>query len=367
MMRTFFWAIISLLLPASVAAQSTQKLSASKISEYGIIYRLPTTAVDITVEAEKTVEKPGEFHRYAVKYFGSSEKVITAEKVSWRVKSVTLSTRGVAVDTLSYLAQFKAGSAATLIVNEQMIPLALNTDKTLDIAAAKLPVERQAEPTPLQSEAARQVMSEEMMQSQSIAKRAEIAAASLFALRQSRSEIISGQAETMPPDGHALQLVLERIDAQERALTAMFLGTTQTSTQVRTFSFIPDKDIDSTTTTIARLSQTEGIVNADNLAGDPINIALNVMTRGELPKNDKGETKRFPKGGVAYCIPGRAALTAEFDGEVMAQTTFDAAQFGMVFGIDPAIFTDKKAPAFAIFNPVTGAITQIGQAVQSPE
>lgn len=361
-MRNLLISLAAVLLGFNATAQTTQKLSATKLSEFGIIYRLPSTVIDITIEAERTVRHPGEFHRYAVKYFGTTERVVTADEESWTLKSVTLSAHGEAVDTLSYLAQFKAGTAATMIVNGQMIPLALNTDKTLTLPTTDLPVARAAQPTPLQSEAAREVMSEEMMQSQSLAKRAEIAANMLFSLRQSRTEIISGQAETMPPDGQALRLVLDRIDAQERALTAMFLGTEQTSTQVRSFTFTPDPNDDTTEFVIARLSQTDGIVDSDNLAGDPIALSLEVVSKGELPKNEKGEVKRFPKGGVAYRIPGKISCDVSFDGKRIASQSFEAAQYGVVFGIDPALFTDKKTPAFAIFNPITGSLAELGQA-----
>lgn len=359
MKRVLSLAIVAFCILSSSIAQTVNKLTANKISEYGLIYRLPTTVVDITVEAERTLTCPGEFHQYAVKYFGNNEQVITKPEESWTVKSVTISTHGEPVDTLSYLAQFKSGSPVTMIVNSQMVPLAINTDNAASPKKVILPEAREAEPTPLQSEAARQVMSEEMIQCQSIAKRAEIAAGILFSLRQSRTDIISGQAENMPPDGQALQLVLDRIDAQERALTAMFLGTTQHSTQVRTFSFVPNPD-DAGEFVIARLSATEGIVNPDNLSGDPISLSCEVVERGTLPKNEKGETKRFPKGGVAYRIPGKAKINVEYDGHQYASLTFDTAQFGVVFGIDPAIFSDKKAPSFAIFNPVTGGISQIG-------
>ena len=35
-------------------------------------------------------------------------------------------------------------------------------------------------------------------------------------------------------------------------------------------------------------------------------ITIDIIERGEMPVNDKGETLRFPKNGVAYNIPGRA-------------------------------------------------------------
>ena len=40
------------------------------------------------------------------------------------------------------------------------------------------------------------------------------------------------------------------------------------------------------------------------------------------------------------------------------------AQLGMTFGLDPALFTDKKEPSFAVFDPVTGALLEIGSVTQ---
>ena len=37
---------------------------------------------------------------------------------------------------------------------------------------------------------------------------------------------------------------------------------------------------------------------------------------------------------------------------------------GMTFGLDPALFTDKKEPSFAVFDPVTGALLEIGSMTQ---
>ena len=100
-------------------------------------------------------------------------------------------------------------------------------------AGVSLPEPRQAAPTPLETAAARQVVSEEMMQSQSTAKRAELAASALFAIRQTRNDLITGQAEQTPPDGKSLQLMLDNLEAQEQALMAMFVGTTSTWTDVQ--------------------------------------------------------------------------------------------------------------------------------------
>ncbi len=355
-MRRLFIYAITATLGLGVSAQSTQKLTATKANEYGIIYSLPSTVVDISIEAEHVVKEPGEFYKYAKKYLNADP--ITESSESWTVKSITVNSRGVANQEEQYLMQFKSGSTPYLLLSEDNIPLAINADAATETTATILPQAMEATPTPLQTMAARQVITEEMMQSQSTAKRAELAAAQIFALRQSRTDLITGQADQMPPDGAAMKIVMDNIDAQEAALTAMFLGTVQHSTSVKTITYTPAEE--TSKHVIARISATEGIVPADDLSGDPIYLSLTVTERGELPVNEKGEVKKYPKGGVAYRIPGKARIDIAFDGKMMSSSTFDIAQYGVVFGLDPSMFTDKKAPAYLQFSPSTGAIVELG-------
>ena len=180
----------------------------------------------------------------------------------------------------------------------------------------------------------------------------------IYELRQSRNDLITGQADQMPPDGTAMQLVMDQITAQEAALTAMFVGTEQHSTTVRTFTYVPGDEVKNHV--IARVSALDGIVDASDLSGDPVMLTLDITSRGKMPLNDKGEEKEFPKGGVAYCIPGTASLEIDYNGKTFWEGSIDAAQYGITFGLDPKMFTDKKAPAYLLLNPVTGAIKELG-------
>lgn len=342
-----------------VSAQTTQKLTANKINEYGLIYTLPTTTINVTVEAEKSVKRPGEFYKYSKKFLGLDP--ITEESITYTLKSVTINPGAKADESERYLVQFKSGSTPYILINEFDFPLSINTDIVFTDSLQSLPVARDAQPTILESDAAKQAMTAEMLQSRSSAKRAELAATRIFEIRQSRSDIISGTAENMPSDGKAMQLVLDNLSRQEAALTAMFIGTDQTSTEVRTFTHTPVADDSDTKIIIGRLSSFAGIVDPDNLAGEPIYLSVKAIERGKLPVNDKGETKRFPKGGLAYRIPGSAEVSVTFNGQPAgASVSLEIAQLGVVFGLDPGLFTDKKAPAYAIFNPLTGAIVEVG-------
>ncbi len=358
-MKKYIIASVAAILTACVpaVAQTTQKLTANKLSEYGLIYSLPLTTINVTVEAECSVKTPGPFYQYAKKYLG--EQPITARSEVWTLKSVVIAPGAVADADESYLVQFKSGSTPFMMLDQNNFPLSINTDDLKIEALPSIPEEMPAKPSILESQVARQAMTEEMMQSPSSAKRAELAAARIFELRANRADIIAGRADQMPSDGKAMQLALDNLGAQEAALTAMFLGTEQISTQVRTYTYMPGAD-ESQEVVIARLSALKGAVSADDLSGAPIYLEVNVAERGKLPVNDKGKEKEFPKGGLAYCIPGSASVSVTFNGNVVESVNMPVAQYGVVFGLDPGLFTDKKEPAYAIFDPYTGGIRELG-------
>lgn len=350
------------LLPA--AAQTTQRLSAGKATEYGLVYNLPRTAIDITLEVELTESAPGEFYNYANRHMGITDAIRRGSR-SARLLSAVIRSRGVPDEQSQWLVQFKSGTSPFIVLDESGVPVAVNTDAVPQADAPALPVARPAAPTPLETDAASQAVTQEMTRSSSLGKRAELAAQRIFELRDMRNDLLSGQADNTPPDGKAMQLVLDNIAAQEAALTAMFAGTTSTRTVVRTVTVMPDS-ADFSGLVVARISPVDGIVDADNLAGVPVTLDMSVTARAELPLTDKGEPKRFPKGGFAYNIPGEAAFTLNYDGARVASVTMPVAQLGTVFGLDPNVFTDRKAPCCAILDPATGAVLRLEPVSQNP-
>ena len=356
--KKYISAILAMGMCVSMLAQTTQKLTATKASEYGIIYTLPSTVVDITFETETTVKKPGEFYRYAKKYLNTDDAISTETK-STTLKSVTINVRGVANLNERYLMQFKPGTSPFMMLTKDNLPLSINAeDVAFKMPAVTLPKPVGPAPTPLETEAAEQVISGEIAQSQSMSKRAEIAANQLFALRQVRADLLAGDTEEMPPDGKALELLLDNLQAQESALLAMFKGTTQTYTSVKTITYTPGDEVENDV--LVRISPVEGIVDAADLAGVPVYISIKVTEKGEMPVDEKGVPKTFPKGGVAYNIPGKISLKIDYDGKTYCNEEVVSPQHGVVFGIDPKLFVDKKDPIYVLFDPVSGAIKELG-------
>lgn len=357
MIKYYITLVLVLASTGIICGQSTQRLTAGKSNEYGLIYSLPLTAVDIYLEAELSEETPGEFSNYARRHLGISSAVSTPSRRA-RLLSALIVPRGVANPESRWLAQFKTGSSVYVTLSGDNIPLALNADAVSSVSRPTIPEAREAAPSPLDGPAASQAVTADMARSASVSKKAELAAQRIFELRETRSDILSGQTDNPPADGKAMQLVLDNLQAQEAALTAMFAGVRSSHTVVRKVTFMPDST-DVSGRVVARLSTVDGIIDASNLAGAPVTVSMKILERGKLPINEKGEVKTFPKGGVAYCVPGTARISVSFEGNEIASADVALAQLGVVFGLNPGLFSDKKDPYKVIFDPATGAVLEL--------
>lgn len=357
--------VLALLLAASVSAsaQNVTKLSATKANDYGVAYSLPRTTVNIILHARQTVRTPGVFYNYAERCLGpeAARQAIAKASTKWELTGAEIYAGSeIPAGAEKYLMQFKGGQPVFVALSATGNPLTVNSENVPSAPKAPaLPENTPLTKTPLDDPSARYAVSEDMLQGSSLAKRAGFAADQIIQLRQSRQDYLTGQADQMP-DGQALTLILQNIQAQEEALTAMFLGTTQTATASICVTYVPEAAMPAADVVIARLSATAGFVDADDLSGAPVYLNSDVISQGKLPLDEKGREKAFPKGGVPYSIPGSARFTVDFDGKTLVSSTFDVAQLGVVFGLDPSFFTNKKEPGYAIFDPLTGALREVG-------
>lgn len=361
-MRNFFIGIF-LVSALGVAGQSVTKLAATKANNYGISYSLPQTTVNVILSAKKTVKTPGVFYNYAERYLGAeaARKAIARPSTTWQLTGAKIYTGAeIPAGAEQYLMQFKGGQPVYVVLSPMGNPLAINSeDIEATPAKPEVPEATELTATPLDDPAARYAVTEDMLNSVSLAKRAQFAADQILQLRQSRQDYLTGQAEQMP-DGQALTLILQNIQAQEEALTAMFLGTTQTATDAIEVTYVPDAKMTSTDIVIARLNPLTGLVDADDLSGAPIVLNTKILNVGKMPLDDKGRVKTFPKGGIPYSIPGSARFSVNFNGKTIDSITSDVGQLGVVFGLDPTLFSNKKTPGYAIFDPLTGALREAG-------
>ena len=351
---SIFFSVVLFISGISAFAQQTKILTAEKHNEYGLIYTLPVTSFEVKVVVEKKTFKAGPYYKYAKKY-AATDNVVSQDDESWTIKEIHVKPFGIPDDENKYLMQLKAGALTYLEVDKDGMLLAINTkvDPTSDDWSF-VPVYNGMD---LDDDEYLKYVGEDFVAAISSAKRAQLLGEELLEIRDAKLSLTRGTADTMPTDGRQLELMLQSLERQENAIMAAFVGNVTSETMERVFTFTPDSD---GRTVLFRMSDFIGPVEADDYSGDPVYVDVKVVSKGELPVDSKGEEKKMPKDGVAYCIPGVAELTLTLKGEVLYQKLHELSQLGVVFGLSPSVFTDKKEPSFAIFDPSTGALKELG-------
>lgn len=345
---------------ATASAQQTRMLTADKNNDYGVVYSLPQTELVVDVQCAVTQRVPGPYRQYAGRYLGAPAKVKEYSSQAVITRS-DMWVRGVASDD-KYVMQMKPGALASVCVDESGMLLAVNTRVDSPDSPTLQEVENQQSPD--LNEYLRYVDADYLV-SLSSAKRAQLLAQTIMEIRESRLALSRGTAETMPTDGRQLELMLQSLEQQENALMRAFNGYEYTYTQTRRFSLIPDSTSCDNDILLFRLSDNTGFCDKDDYSGREVYLTMSLVQSPEMPLGMNGEPKPLPKNAVVYCLPGTASAALKYKGELTGSPAqFDFAQFGSVFGLDPKVFTDKRKPSMAVFNPATGALLEISEIEQ---
>ena len=137
-----------------------------------------------------------------------------------------------------------------------------------------------------------------MVVQKSLEQRAQEAAEMIFDLRKKRVQIVTGDTDATY-SGEAMGAALAEIAALEKEYMSMFIGYSDFQTQRMKCDVVPEKDRKSQTYVAFRLSDTDGIVSADNVSGKP--YLLELVAQPVSPATGKASAA---KGNVAvYRIP----------------------------------------------------------------
>lgn len=348
--------ILGLLLSFTGVAQTkVVKRNATKANDFGITYSLPKTNLIIGAKVTKVTCKAGPYYKYAEKYLNIKD-IVLEDRVYYELDQVTLDNQGVPDPDHTYIVSFKPGTVAPYAcVTEDGLLCSINAE----YKPAADPEGDSAKKMKKTSSGDASVLSEELLMAGSTAKQAEVAAKQIYRIRESRLNILTGDADNLPPDGEAMKLVIQQLEEQENALTALFVGTKVKEEQYYDVTVEPTGDLEKEI--LFRFSPYLGILDADDLGGMPVYMNLKATERAPQLDEKEAEKKEKSLKGIVYNIPGKASVEvfstkkSYFKGEV--QVT----QFGTQEGLAPVMFEDKKAPVKVVFYPETGAIKQIIQ------
>lgn len=341
------------LLASSAAAQTDVTTYQPGVTPEGITYYMPRTAVRLVITAEKSVYTPGEYAKYAERYLRLQNPSSTPQ-TTWTIKDIAIQPYGVPDPTKIYSVKLKKKTVAPLVtLSEDGLLLGINTT-TEEEALPPLPKRTPAAPTGNPKD----YMTQEMLTAGSSAKVAELVAQAIYDIRESRNDLIRGEADNLPKDGAQLKLMLEQLQLQENTLSQLFKGTTQVSTEIFSIDFTPEQEMNREV--LFRFSKRLGLVDADDLAGSPIYVSLTDLKTVPAPVEDEkaGKKKKKTETGVYYNVPGRVEVKIAGPQDTYATQEITMGQFGNVELLSNVLF-DKNTKTQITFYQSNGGIEHI--------
>lgn len=352
-MKHFLLAVIAAATALTVSAQTEVTTYQPGVTAEGITYFLPRTGLHVTLVATRTIHTPGEYAAYAERYLRLKDVPQTTYD-EWQITGIAVTPFGTADKSKAYSVKLKSKTSAPLV--------SLAADgRLLAINVKDAPAEQQlSTPSVVKNDAKHlnpaDYKTEEILSAGSVTKMAELTADEIYDIRENRTLLTKGQADFMPKDGEQLRLMLASLDTQEEALLQLFKGTTDTETHTFTLDYVPDSIVDKAV--LFRFSKHLGMVDADDLAGEPYYISVSdLKTLPAETATADGKPKKEVEG-VRYIVPSKAAVKVFDAKREIYSNTFPMAQLGRVECLGGDLF-NKKFGTHVYFSPETGAIAKI--------
>jgi len=327
----------------------TQPLSNAVDPTAGLIYTLPKTVIVVEVETRKIQETPGIYFPYAERYLGLSN-VCQTENTHYEIVGVRLTTKAIPDLQNAYLISSGKGKTAPSI---ELTPEGfLKSIGHSDAFKNMEKTEKNLTPNCTEDFQSQEssVVSLEMQQATSTSKMAELAAAQLFNLRDARINLLTMDSDKNPADGRSYEIVLSELNRMEKYYRELFTGKRIENIQKTTFEYDPQKNGEEI---LFRFSQLKGIVDKNDLGGNPIfiNLQKKIGTMADIAKSSENSDKA--EYSVYYRIPGKAMIKVTDGNNILCNQETPVAQFGKVLSLP------SGAVGSAEFCPMTGAIMQL--------
>ena len=340
-----------LLMATSAYAQTEVLTGITRGKDYGVVYSLPKTQIELEIKANKVNYKPGEFSKYADRYLRISNVSADPEEY-WELTGVKVKSVGVPNSDATYFVKLKDKTVAPLMeLTEERLVKTINVPYSKDNAPRKVVP---ATPITQANVNPREFLTEEILMASSTAKMAELVAKEIYNIRESKNALLRGQADNMPSDGAQLKIMLDNLNLQEEAMTKMFSGTRDKEEKTFTVRLTPDKELNNEVA--FRFSKKLGVVANNDLGGTPFYISLKDLKTVKIPQED--DKKKKDMEGIAYNVPGQAMITLTDGKKKLYEGEIPVTQFGVIEYLAPVLF-NKNSTIKVYFDPNTGGLIKV--------
>ena len=285
-----------------------------------VSYCLPMTSISFDIEAEREIFHAGPYAAYAKKYLGID--VQQKDWTAYRLTEVKMTPYIEADQSSRYLLKvgaqgvdasfLKLTSCGLVSVsdgaygNESIWRFPVDLDGSFagnglisNVASESTTLYRNVKD---ESAYTRVAVQQEMMVAKTPEKKAAETASLIFELRRKRIQIITGDTDATY-SGEAMGAAVAEITRLEKEYMTMFTGYSEYQTQKKTFEVIPQKNRENQLYVAFRVSDTSGLLPADNLSGKPVILEIVPQPVAPVPVDEKQLKKARGEVFVTYRIP----------------------------------------------------------------
>jgi hypothetical protein len=295
------------------------------VPDNSILYSLPKTTVEISVEIIKDRYIPGPYMRYAEEQL-SIERVSAREDVSYSIGKISM--RPIIEADYEYMYALPVGDKTTVdasflaLSSEGLIFMSQESSAIIADLTSSTPKNYQIYPDRLPSsplETQKEFLMERIktdsgfisvpFQQSIIEKKdaqgkAEEAASFLFQLRQRRFELVTGDVDHAF-SGSSLKDALSEINRLEQEYLSLFIGKHFVESRVYRFYVSPEKALDKKTYPVFHFSEVDGALSEATRTSTL--FSLNVIPSGKANYVEGVKTK-VRIAGIYYRIPEIAEI-----------------------------------------------------------
>ena len=274
----------------------------------GVVYSLPQTTLEFTVEASRETFHAGPFARYAGKYLGVEAR--SEDGATYAISSIKV--RTLVEPDLGARHSVMLGSAASqTFLQLTNLGLVAGPEGSCSVEAGwkypsrseadfvirGLPANLTSSQSTLYTQDMGTVRQSAVVEKSDEMKAAEVAAR-IFEIRDNRYKILVGDTDATY-SGEAMKATIDALDKLEADYLTLFTGYSEKSSQTATFEVVPDPSRKNQTYVAFRVSDAGGLVSADDIDGKPVYMELvpeplSAPLEGSLTSKSQGIHYRIP-------------------------------------------------------------------------
>ncbi len=308
-----------------------------------VTYSLPSTVLVLEVEAVQESFYAGPYARYAEKYLGI--KVRQQNETKWEITQVSLAPVVEADLSRRYAIAFKKDAPDLSFLELSSAGLISFADGGQGVGHTwRFPMSGSADfsdrgvSSNLKSEATtlyrgerketaynRVSVQQNMVVEKTLEQKAAETAQTIVRLREQRLQIVTGDTDATY-SGEAMGAAVAELTRLEEEYLSLFTGYSEYQTQMKTFEVQPGSDRESQMYMAFRVSDTAGLVPADNLSGRP--VVMEIVPQDVAVPVVKQVSPKIPT--YNYLIPAVCTVKVKDGADLLIQTRVPVYQLGVL-------------------------------------